>query len=584
MILARDMNQLKVFISYRRSDTQHVAGRLGDRIGTRFTLFMDIDDIPPGVDFTTVVRRAIDESDVLLVLIGPHFLGVGSDGERRLDKSGDWVAEEVGTGLARDIAVVPVLVDGAQMPSVADLPGKLKGLAHRQALRLTHVSFNSDAERLIETLDDIERIKFGTSDPPGRPAPPQSAPRDLFGDPDYSRAIAAAFNRRWEQAIELFEAVDQRFPDDDRVRDPLADARRGLHIEQLEAQAAEAEDDGQWRTATASLEELATERPDDTGLLDRLERAKREARIADLSGQLRAMFVAEEWVGVGVLSSQIAQIDPERADPEGLATAAAANLVDRQLGERYAKALAAYAEGRSADALAEFEAIQEQRPGFREVDDLVAMLRQRLGIGTVAPPEPEPTADQTPEPSPAPAPEPAPTPTPSPATTTVRPESPATVMAPQPTPLADSGLTWLVVLAVGVFFVMSQVTFSAYSDITPLMGALVVSLGVLVGLLVRDARRLDSRRGRMLRISAIWAPVAGVGAQLASVPLLEYLHYNGVDVYTVRVFWGNLIPVPVAVIVYFVMRRMVGRTAIWPALIVLVAALATAVILFKALG
>ena len=156
------MNQLKVFISYRRSDTQHVAGRLGDRIGTRFTLFMDIDDIPPGVDFTTVVRRAIDESDVLLVLIGPHFLGVGADGERRLDKSGDWVAEEVGTGLARDIAVVPVLVDGAQMPSVADLPGKLKGLAHRQALRLTHVSFNSDAERLIETLDDIERIKFGT--------------------------------------------------------------------------------------------------------------------------------------------------------------------------------------------------------------------------------------------------------------------------------------------------------------------------------------------------------------------------------------------------------------------------------------
>ena len=394
------MNQLKVFISYRRSDTQHVAGRLGDRIGTRFTLFMDIDDIPPGVDFTTVVRRAIDESDVLLVLIGPHFLGVGADGERRLDKSGDWVAEEVGTGLARDIAVVPVLVDGAQMPSVAELPGKLKGLAHRQALRLTHVSFNSDAERLIETLDDIERLKFGATDPPGRPAPPQSSPGDLFGDPDYSRAIAAAFNRRWVQAIELFEAVDQRFPDDDRVRGPLADARRGLHIEQLEAQAAEAERDGHWRAATASLEELATERPDDTDLLDRLERAKREARIEDLSGQLRAMFVAEEWVGVGVLSSQIAQIDPERADPEGLATAAAGNLVDRQLGERYATALGAYAEGRSADALAEFEAIQEQRPGFREVDDLVAMLRQRLGIGTAAPagrpggPEPEPAQNR----------------------------------------------------------------------------------------------------------------------------------------------------------------------------------------------
>ena len=79
------------------------------------------------------------------------------------------------------------------------------------------------------------------------------------------------------------------------------------------------------------------------------------------------------------MSSQIAEIDPARADPEGLATTAAATLVDRQLGERYAAALAAYAEGRSADALTEFEAVQQQRPGFREVDDLVVMLRQRLG-------------------------------------------------------------------------------------------------------------------------------------------------------------------------------------------------------------
>ncbi len=284
--------------------------------------------------------------------------------------------------------MVPVLVDGAQMPSVAELPGKLRVLAHRQALRLTHVSFNSDAERLIETLDEIERLKFGATEPPGRPVPPPSPPGDLFGDPDYSRAIAAAFNRRWEQAIELFEAVDRRFPGDDRVRDPLADARRGLHVEQLEAQAADAERDGHWRAATVSLEELVSQRPDDTDLHDRLERAKREARIEDLSGQLRAMFVAEEWVGVGVLSSQIAQIDPDRADPEGLATAAAGNLLDRQLGERYATALAAYAEGRSADALAELEAIQEQRPGFREVDDLVAMLRQRLGPGAAAHPEP----------------------------------------------------------------------------------------------------------------------------------------------------------------------------------------------------
>ena len=111
------MDKLKVFISYRRADTSHVAGRLGDRVGARFSLFMDIDDIRPGTDFTAVVRQAVDESDVLLVLIGPHYLDADADGVRRLHKTGDWVAEEVATGLARDITVVPVLVDGTPMPN-----------------------------------------------------------------------------------------------------------------------------------------------------------------------------------------------------------------------------------------------------------------------------------------------------------------------------------------------------------------------------------------------------------------------------------------------------------------------------------
>lgn len=582
------MNQLKVFISYRRSDTQHVAGRLGDRIGTKFALFMDIDDIPPGVDFTTVVRRAIDDSDVLLVLIGPHFLSVGADGERRLDKSGDWVAEEVGTGLARDIAVVPVLVDGAQMPSVAELPGKLKGLARRQALRLAHVSFNSDAERLIETLDDIERLKYGAGAPQGAgpatrvapPGPPPSTPGDLFSDADYSRAIAAAFNRRWPQAIELFEAVDQRFPDDDRVRSPLAEARRGLRLEQLEARAAEAERDGQWRAAVAVLEELATEQPDDTSLIDRLERAKREVRIEDLSGQLRAMFVAEEWVGVGVLSSQIAEIDPARADPEGLATTAAGNLVDRQLGERYAAALSAYAEGRPAEALAEFEAVQEQRPGFREVDDLVAMLRQRLGLGT----EPGPANRTAPEPDPAAARVPEPEPAPMPSRASALSQAHPTVTPTGGEPLAERGPTWLAVLAVGVLFVTMQVTLSTYGSLGPLLAIVLLCLGILVVLLINDARRLDARPGRTLRVSAIWAPVVGAGALLVSVPWVRYLEYKGVDVNSLLTFWVSLIPLTVAAVAYAAVRRKIGRTAIWPALILLVAALATAAIVYLVLS
>jgi hypothetical protein len=40
----------RVFVSYRRDDTRHVAGRLADRLVERFQVFMDMDTIEPGTD------------------------------------------------------------------------------------------------------------------------------------------------------------------------------------------------------------------------------------------------------------------------------------------------------------------------------------------------------------------------------------------------------------------------------------------------------------------------------------------------------------------------------------------------------
>ena len=74
------MGLLKVFISYRRADTQHVAGRLGDRIDERFTLFMDIDNIPLGVDYRVHIRGELLKSEILIVVIGPRWLAPDPDG------------------------------------------------------------------------------------------------------------------------------------------------------------------------------------------------------------------------------------------------------------------------------------------------------------------------------------------------------------------------------------------------------------------------------------------------------------------------------------------------------------------------
>jgi hypothetical protein len=95
----------------------------------------DVDDIEPGLDFKKEISKMVEACDVLLVVIGPKWL---SASVRRLDKPNDFVRVEIETALARDIRVVPVLIDGARMPQAEDLPESLRPLVYRQAVGLVH--------------------------------------------------------------------------------------------------------------------------------------------------------------------------------------------------------------------------------------------------------------------------------------------------------------------------------------------------------------------------------------------------------------------------------------------------------------
>jgi len=102
----------RVFVSYRREDTRHVAGRLADRLVERFQVFMDMDTIEPGTDFTDVIRRAVNDCDVFLSVIGTQWTTVEDErGQRRLDDPNDWVVAETAAALRRNAPVIPVLVD-----------------------------------------------------------------------------------------------------------------------------------------------------------------------------------------------------------------------------------------------------------------------------------------------------------------------------------------------------------------------------------------------------------------------------------------------------------------------------------------
>ena len=144
-------------MSYRREDTAFPAGWLYDRLAGHFgrdQVFKDIDSIELGDDFIEVITTAVGSCDVLLALIGGRWLTItGQDGRRRLDNPDDFVRLEIEAALSRNVRVIPILVDAAQMPSADELPPSLARLARRQALELSPNRFDTDTRRLLRVLD-----------------------------------------------------------------------------------------------------------------------------------------------------------------------------------------------------------------------------------------------------------------------------------------------------------------------------------------------------------------------------------------------------------------------------------------------
>jgi len=130
----------QIFISYRREDASSAAGRLYDRLSTRFPkIFMDVDSLAPGVEFVRKIEESVCSCDVLIAVIGKHWL-VSPDWRRRrrLKDPKDYVRFEIKTALKHNIRVIPVLVDGASMPRESDLPDELKPLVRKNAVEVSY--------------------------------------------------------------------------------------------------------------------------------------------------------------------------------------------------------------------------------------------------------------------------------------------------------------------------------------------------------------------------------------------------------------------------------------------------------------
>ena len=149
----------RITISYRRDDSLDITGRIFDRLAGHFgreAVFRDIDSIPLGADFRRHIDRVLGESDIILAIVGPRWIGPNNE-QLRLASSADPVRLEIETALRKDKPVIPVLVDGVP----GDAEKECRALVHRglalpaydQCLKASHLFNLLDARGAISVTE-----------------------------------------------------------------------------------------------------------------------------------------------------------------------------------------------------------------------------------------------------------------------------------------------------------------------------------------------------------------------------------------------------------------------------------------------
>jgi hypothetical protein len=149
----------QIFISYRHADAGGWARSLHDSLDERLgpgRAFRDV-AMPSGMDFHQQAESLLDRCDVVLAIIGKRWTSItDADGHRRLDQADDLVRREIARALQRpDVQVIPVLVDGAQMPTERELPPDLAPLSRRLACELTDTRWDYDVDVLTRRLREL---------------------------------------------------------------------------------------------------------------------------------------------------------------------------------------------------------------------------------------------------------------------------------------------------------------------------------------------------------------------------------------------------------------------------------------------
>jgi TPR repeat protein len=275
-----------VFICYRREDSAGFARLIYDRLTHKLgheSVFFDVDNIPPGLDFVDILSERVGQCDALIAVIGKNWASSRYlDDQRRLDDPNDFVRIEIEAALARKIRVIPILVDGATMPRPDDLPDSLKKLTRRQGIEISHTRFDSDVERLTRALSLLEEELRQRE-----AAEAERVAREERDKREAAEAVAKA-----EHARQLANAEAERAIEEQRARE-IAIAERAAR-EEREAEEATKKAEQARRLAELEAARRAAEeqRAAETAEADRTKRTQVEPEKKTEAQQPRSEAVA----------------------------------------------------------------------------------------------------------------------------------------------------------------------------------------------------------------------------------------------------------------------------------------------------
>ncbi|MCA1671163.1 MAG: CHAT domain-containing protein, partial [Actinobacteria bacterium] len=315
-----------------------------------------------------------------------HFVGHGGY---------DRVADEGTLALADD--------DGRTNPVGADDLSRL--LAEHHTLRLVLLNacdtgrgsaldaFSSTAGALMRRgIPAVVAMQFEITDPAAirfAEAFYQNVAKRLPVDTAVMRArrelrLAKKDTLEWGTPVLYLRAPDGRIFDTTAVPPP---ARPGPAPAQVAAPEVEARYDEalaafwteQWDQAVAGFTAVADTDPLYRDVGERLEIARRQQQIAGLHAETRRLHRAGRWAAVVKVGERLHTLDPAAADPDGLVTAAQAELAAakraEQLAARYRSGLRLLDAGQWQQAI---ETLERLDPTYQDTGALLTRARREL--------------------------------------------------------------------------------------------------------------------------------------------------------------------------------------------------------------